>query len=99
MFGKFFTYAFCDNVRKVKEAIKNFKTVGVERINGEYRVHGDLRLVKYTRFLIDNFEPTARKIKSENATAIKTAIETNDLKKAAEIEKLSLTYRKRFFGR
>lgn len=99
VFGKFFTYAFCDNVRKVKEAIKNFKTVGVERINGEYRVHGDLRLVKYTRFLIDNFEPTARKIKSENATAIKTAIETNDLKKAAEIEKLSLTYRKRFFGR
>lgn len=99
LFGKFFTYAFCDNVNEVKEAIKNFKTVGVERIGEEYRVHGDLRLVKYTRFLIDNFEPTARKIKSENATAIKTAIETNDLKKAAEIEKLSLTYRKRFFGR
>ncbi len=99
LLGKFFTYAFCDNVRNVKEAIKNFRTVGVERIGGEYRVHGDLRLVKYTRFLIDNFESTAKRIKSENAAALKTAIETNDLKKAAEIEKLSLTYRKRFFGR
>ena len=99
LFDKFFTYAFCDNVKNVKAAIKNFKTVGVERIDGEYRVHGDLRLVKFTRFLIDNFEPAAKKIKSEAAKALKLAVETNDVKKAAEIENFSLIYRKRFFGR
>ena len=39
------------------EAIKQEYSVAVDTISKEYRLVGDLRLVKYTRFLLDEFTP------------------------------------------
>lgn len=99
VFGKFFTYAFCNDVADVKEAVKNASTVAVEKIGDEYRVHGTFRLVKYARFIIDNFEPCERKLRAELAERLKTGIEEGDWKTVGKIEKEAVGYRNRFFGR
>ncbi len=99
LFDKFFTYAFCESVNDVKSAIKNLKTTAVERIGKEYRVYGEFRLVKYTRFLIDNFEPQARKLKFRSADDLKLAVENKDSETVKKINDLSANYRKAFFGR
>ena len=39
------------------DAIKDKYSVAVDTISEEYRLVGDLRLVKYTRFLLDEFTP------------------------------------------
>ena len=99
LFDKFFTYAFASSVNDVKSAIKNLKTAAIERIGGEYRVYGDFRLVKYTRFLVDNFEPLAKKVKSETAEELKHAVENEDFETVKKINALLAEYRKAFFGR
>lgn len=99
LFDKFFTYAFASSVNEVKNAIKNLKTVAIERIGSEYRVYGDFRLVKYTRFLVDNFEPLAKKVKSETAEELKYAVENEDIETVKKINALFAEYRKAFFGR
>jgi len=38
-------------------AIKDFYSVAVDTISEEYRIVGDLRFVKYVRFLLDDFTP------------------------------------------
>lgn len=98
IFGKYFTYAFCDNVEHIKEAITNFKTVAVERIGTEYRVYGDFRLIKYTRFLIDNFEPNFKQIREKNVALFKRAIEERSAELAGKLEKDCLSFRNLFFG-
>ena len=99
LFDKFFTYAFASSVNDVKSAIKGLKTVAIERIGGEYRAYGDFRLVKYARFLVDNFEPLAKKVKSETAEELKYAVENEDFKTIKKINALFAEYRKAFFGR
>lgn len=53
------TFVFApENERKALIAsIKDQYSVAVDTISKEYRVVGDLRLVKYTRFLLDDFTP------------------------------------------
>ena len=99
LFDKFFTYAFCNSANDVKTAIRNLKTTAVERIGNEYRVYGDFRLVKYTRFLIDNFAPEIREIQSKSAASLKNAIENKDFTEIKKINNLTADFRKEFFGR
>lgn len=35
IFDKFYTYAFCESANDVKQAVKDLKTVAIERINVE----------------------------------------------------------------
>ena len=99
LFGKFYTYAFCKSVRDVKEAVKNLKTVAVERIGNEYRIYGDFRLVRYARFLTDNFYPEVKEIRKGTAAKIAEAIEKESAEIMSATESVTEDYRKAFFGR
>ena len=99
IFDKFFTYAFCENVYNIKQAVKYLKTVAVERIGNEYRVYGPFRLVKYARFLCDNLEPEIKVIRKGTASKIAEAIESKNADLMAKIEVASQGYKKNFFGK
>ena len=99
IFDKFFTYAFCENVYNIKQAVKYLKTVAVERIGNEYRVYGPFRLVKYARFLCDNLEPEIKVIRKGTASKIAEAIESKNADLMAKIEVASQEYKKNFFGK
>ena len=98
IFDKFFTYAFCESADGVKQAVKDLKTVAVERIGNEYRVYGPFRLVKYTRFLCDNLEPEIKTIRKGTASRIAEAIESKSADLMAKIEVASQEYKQAFFG-
>lgn len=99
IFDKFFTYAFCENVNNIKQAVKDLKTVAVERIGNEYRVYGPFRLVKYARFLCDNLEPEIKAIRKGMASKIAEAIESKNADLMTKIEVASQEYKKNFFGK
>lgn len=99
LFDKFFTIVFCDEVADVKEGIKNLKSVAVERIGTEYRVYGDFRLVRYARFLMDNFEPEIKAIRKGTAKKIEEAIEKESFAIMSKIEGVAEDFRNNFFGR
>lgn len=99
LFGKFFTYAFCEKVSGVKEAVKDFRTVAVERIGSEFRVHGPFRLVKYTRFLVEQFEPGYASIKAQSAKKLFDAVNRKDPETVRKIEDEVAAYRNLFFGK
>lgn len=99
IFDKYFTYAFCENVNNIKQAVKDLKTVAVERIGNEYRVYGPFRLVKYARFLCDNLEPEIKAIRKGMASKIAEAIESKNADLMTKIEVASQEYKKNFFGK
>ena len=99
IFDKFFTYAFCENINDVKQAVKDLKTVAVERIGNEYRVYGPFRLVKYARFLCDNLEPEIKAMRKGTASKIAEAIASKNAEIMAKIEDVSQNYKKNFFGK
>lgn len=98
IFDKFYTYAFCESANDVKQAVKDLKTVAIERINGEYRIYGPFRLVKYARFLCDNLEPEIKAIRKGTASKIAEAIESKNADLMAKIEVASQKYKQAFFG-
>lgn len=99
IFDKFFTYAFAKDVGDVKNAVKDFKSVAVERIGNEYRVHGPFRLVRYARFLTDNFESGMAEIRKGVAGKVEEIIKKRDGSAMAKIEEPAENFRKAFFGR
>ena len=99
LFDKFFTYAFAKDVGDVKNAVKDFKSVAVERIGNEYRVHGPFRLVRYARFLTDNFESGMAEIRKGVASKVEEIIKKRDGSAMAKIEEPAENFRKAFFGR
>lgn len=99
LFDKFFTYAFAKDVGDVKNAVKDFKSVAVERIGNEYRVHGPFRLVRYARFLTDNFESGMAEIRKGVAGKVEEIIKKRDGSAMAKVEEPAENFRKAFFGR
>ena len=71
--------------------------MAIERLNGEYRVYGPFGLVKYARFLCDNFEPEIKAIRKGTASKIAEAIEKENAEIMAKIEAVSQKYRQSFF--
>ena len=52
-----FVFAKSNNRKDLISAIKDKYSVAVDTISKEYRLVGDLRLVKYTRFILDEITP------------------------------------------
>ena len=99
IFDKFYTYAFCESANDVKQAVKDLKTVAIERIGNEYRVYGPFRLVKYARFLCDNLEPEIKAIRKGTASKVAEAIENESAEIMSKIEGVSQEYKNAFLGR
>ncbi len=99
LFGKFYTYAFCDSVCNVNQAVMDLRSVAVERIGNEYRVYGPFRLVKYARFIIDQFQPQNAKVKAQYSKQLFDAVNRNDVVAVQKIENKVAKFRNKFFGR
>ncbi len=57
LIGSTFVFAKENEREALISAIKEEYSVAVDTISAEYRLVGDLRLVKYVRFLLDEFTP------------------------------------------
>lgn len=67
-----FVFAKENERESLISAIKDFYSVAVDTISKEYRLVGDLRLVKYTRFLLDEFTPLHDELCREDGRLMKT---------------------------
>lgn len=63
-------------------AIKDMYSVAVDTISTEYRLVGDMRLVKYTRFLLDEFTPLHDDLCFEEGRLMKAAVTGDEDAKA-----------------
>ena len=77
----------------------DLRTVAVERIGNEYRVYGPFRLVKYARFIIDQFQPQNAKVKAQYSKQLFDAVNRNDVVAVQKIENKVAKFRNKFFGR
>lgn len=94
-----FTLFFAPDISSAKEAILSGNTVAVvQRSTHDFRVIGSFRLVKYARFLLDEYFPRYLELTQAHAEAMATA----DGKRTPEIdyaeEQLKL-YHFEFFGK
>ena len=95
LFNKQFSFVFAKNRGEIKNAIRERKTVAIlviDKVN--YMVFGDYRLVKYARFLFDEYFPTYQKLTRKHARAL--AERKKD--KISKIEKAILAFKKDFFA-
>ena len=94
-FNKQYSYVFASSISEVKTAIKDGKTVAVLVIDkNNYLIFGEFRLVKYARFLHDEYYPNYVKL----ANAHSKALEKKDGKKIKSIEKQIKAFREEFFA-
>ena len=94
-FNKQFSIIFAKDKDDVLTSIKDFKSVAVEiKSDKTFSVHGSLRLVKYARFLLDEYYPGYVKIASDHASALKTG----DAKSIALAEAKIAEYKSSFFA-
>ena len=94
LFNKHFTVVFAENRETIKKAMRERKTVAVlvmDKVN--YMVFGDYRLVKYARFLFDEYFPSYQKLTKKHAKALATK-EKDKINKA---EKEITAFKKEFF--
>ncbi len=80
-----FVFAKKNEREALISAIKDCYSVAVDTISKEYRLVGDLRLVKYTRFLLDEFTPLHDELCCEDGRLMK-AYATGDLDGAKGLE-------------
>ena len=80
-------------------AIKDEYSVAVDNASGEYRMVGDFRLVKYTRFLMDEFVPLHDDLCYEEGRLMKTYV-TGDKSAVVGLgmcsERMTMLYEKYF---
>ena len=95
LFNKQFSIVFAKSNDEVLGAIKDFRSVAVEiKSDNTFSVHGSLRLVKYARFLLDEYYPEYVKLTAEHAAAL----EVGDQKSIMEIEEKIAEYRAHIFS-
>lgn len=90
--------------RSLVESVKDFYSVAVDTISTEYRIVGELRLVKYARFLLDNYFPIHDELCFEEGRLMKeyvtgTSEEREDAEKALNFNYGRMAkQRKKYFG-
>lgn len=62
-----------ENTREnIIDEIKSYHSVAVDTISKEFRLVGDIRLVRYASFLVKNFYPMQKKIAAREGSLMKT---------------------------
>ncbi|MDI9498601.1 MAG: hypothetical protein QM270_09005 [Bacillota bacterium] len=69
-----FVFATANETDALIAAIRDEYSVAVDTISREYRLVGDLRLVKYTRFLLDDFTPLHDELCYEEGRLMKACV-------------------------
>jgi predicted metal-dependent phosphoesterase TrpH len=101
-FNDFFTIAFAKDKESVVDSIMEKRTVVVDNINkGDKVVYGDLRLVRYAYFLLENYFGTHDELCNSVGQALTRYVLGDKEEKALveELEKKVLSFEKEFFGR
>lgn len=81
LFGWYYTIAFANSLsfNEITNSIREFKSVAVEAIPGEYiRVYGPFRLVKYTQFLLREVLPDYNKLCEREGELMLAFIDCNN---------------------
>ena len=95
VFNKQYSYVFATSANGIKTAIKEGKTVAVLVIDkNNYLIFGEFRLVKYARFLHEEYYSNYVKL----AKAHSKALSEKDGKKIQRIEKQIRAFREAFFA-
>ena len=95
LFNKQFSLVFARGEADVLEAIKNGRTVAVQmRDTYDFNVYGSFRLVKYARFLLDEYFPRY----TELAAAHAEALGNKNREDIAEAERKIDAFRAEFFA-
>lgn len=69
-----FVFATANETRSLIAAILDEYSVAIDTISKEYRLVGDLRLVKYARFLLDDFTPLHDELCYEEGRLMKACV-------------------------
>lgn len=95
VFNKQYSFVFANSLSGIKNAMKEGKTVAVLVIDkNNYFVFGEFRLVKYARFLFDEYYPNYIKLTDKHAKALAE----KDGKKIERFEKEIKSYKEEFFA-
>ena len=93
LFNKQFTIVFAKDESDVLSAIKESRCVAVDK-REIYTIYGSFRLVKYSRFLMDEYYPEYGKLTSAHASALESGDKNIIAKAEADID----DYVTRFFA-
>jgi len=85
-FNKQFSIVFAKNEADVLSAIKESRCVAVDK-RENYTVYGSFRLVKYARFLMDEYYPEYEKLTSAHADALADGDKISIIKSESDIDK------------
>lgn len=102
-FDELFTLVFAEDTsfENISKAIKNQSSVAVQILpNDNYQVYGEYRLVKYARFLMDNYFPKHNELCIEQGRLMKEfACGASDaLSQLKSISGRTKQFAKKFFG-
>ncbi len=98
LFNKHFSIVFAKDASEIKAAIKEGRAVAVNRrSDNEFFIFGKFRLVKYARFLLDEYFPLYAKYTADHAELLASSRE-NDVAVALRAEEAKITkYQTEFF--
>jgi hypothetical protein len=86
LYNKQFSIVFAKDERDVLAAIKESRCVAVDK-RENYTVYGSFRLVKYARFLIDEYYPDYEKLTMAHAEALADGDKNVIAKAESDIDK------------
>lgn len=87
--SKTVVFSYYNDKNEIIDSIMDLYSVAVEHYHGEkYRVHGSLRLVAYTRFLLENYFPLHDELCEEEGRLMRKYYENTDGSKE-QLEKLT----------
>jgi hypothetical protein len=94
LFNKQFSLVFAKDKSDVLVAIKEGRCVAVSRrADNDFFVHGSFRLVKYARFLLDDYYPAYVTLAKAHAIALESADVAEITRTEADIDK----YKSQFY--
>lgn len=76
--------------RSLISSVRDFYSVAVDTISAEYRIVGDMRLVRYARFLLDNFFPLHDELCCEEGRLMRQYATGTEEEKAEALKTLSV---------
>ncbi len=99
LFNRQFSLVFANDRKEIKKAIKDGFSVAVGKHGeGEYIAAGKFRLVKYARFLLDEYFPRYEKYTQTHAELLEKSRETDITNSLRESEAKIREFKKDFFG-
>lgn len=100
LFNKHFSLIFAEGNDDVLTAIRNERAVAINRRSDtDFFAFGSYRLVKYSRFLLDEYFPLYTTLTKEHSKALKGCKDGRPTPELVEAEEKIKNFKKAFFGK